>query len=332
MADFIYTTSKTIRRPWFIDTDKLEALDKLLDEEWLRLSARTEAQLSTNIEEKLKSDFSLELARMRKEHFNEEEVAQKRRTELRDQLKEFSLYTEERSITIYLKKNKKLPVKSFSDALREPILLEEIPIGFEARLKSGEITSSIKLIRGNGSLEITVSPEHISESKELFAAMQRWAIAARPPRWQQIWLLLNPGQWLIWLFLLWLPLAFLTDTKTAAANQYKAQAHQILKNGVTQDNQVKVVEIILALQSDYIPQHISQSAAYPGWYKLLFFGGFIVCVVLSITPKSMLGIGKGQEAINHWRSWMRIVFIIVPSFVFLNIVWPYISSSIFRSP
>src|SRR5215217_7482985 len=77
-------------------------------------------------------------------------------------------------------------VKSFGEALREQSLMEEMPNGFTFDLKSGDITCTIDM-RQSGFLDISVSPEHLPESRELFATLQRWAGPIRPPTWQRLW-------------------------------------------------------------------------------------------------------------------------------------------------
>jgi hypothetical protein len=344
MAEFIYSTSLSIDRPWLIDVNHLQSLDALLEEEAARLSKRNRERLNTEIEEQLSHDIKLELARMREDRIklkseagigdkNSEpaldldEVKQRRREEIKTQLLShpYSDYAENRSITIHLEKNKRVVVKSFAEALRQQSLSDEMPVGFDDVLRSGEIKCEIEL-RKSGTLDISVSPEHLAESRELFAALQRWAQPIRPPKWQRFWASINPLQWMLLLFAISVSALAIGDSTDSAKRFYKEQAVHLLKDGVSQDEQLKAIEMILALETGFVPP--SQSTPVPGWFWFLLCGGFVVCLVLSFPPKSIIGVGKGQEAINHWRIWMRIVFIIVPSFIFLNIIWPYLSTLI----
>lgn len=357
MAEFIYTTSYTGRGPWLIDADRLEELDVILGEEEARLSKRSEERLNAEVERQLQNDYVVEAQiadidlrrklfkiddtdRQRGESLTKnddaekidkeaeiEKIKQKRREEISARLvtSTFSDYLQSRSLTIRLKKNKKVVVKSFGEALREQSLIEEMPVGFTFVLRNGEIKCTIEM-RQDGSLDISVSPEHLPESRELFAALQRWVIPMRPPTWQQLWVFLNPIQWILWFVLLLIIGTVIEDSKSYAKQTFTNQANQLLKDGISQEEQLKAIETILALQADYIPP--GQQSHTPGWLNLLIFGGLTICLVLTFAPKSLIGIGRGQEAIGRWRKWMRFVFIIVPGFIFLNIVWPWLSNII----
>jgi len=353
MAEFIYTTSTSVRGPWLIDADKLEELDNILGEEEARLLKRNEERLNAEVERQLQGDYVVdskmhqlklrkllrddsppkegeEPARNAEEPDREAEIEKikgERRNEIRSNLvtRGYGGYLQSRSLTIRLKKNKKVIVKSFGEALREQSLSEEMPDGFTFDLRSGDITCTIDM-RQNGSLDISVSPEHLPESRELFATLQRWAGPTRPPTWQRFWMSLNPIQWALWLCLLMVSGLMIDDSKSHAKEAFRNQAHQLLKDGISQDEQIKAIETILALQADYVP--VGQQSRTPGWFMLLIFGGFAICVVLTFTPKSLIGIGRGQEAIGRWRKWMRFVFMIVPGFIFLNIIWPWLSNII----
>lgn len=317
MAEFIYTTSTNISGPWLIDSDKLETLDKTLDEEWTRITKYQEELIKKKVDQIMEEDQYIP-----KEDDKRALEIESRRKEIEARVRSRSLYSDDRSITIHLKGNKKVIVKTFGEALRQQSLLEELPISFSALIQSGHIKGEFEL-RKNGHLDISVSPEHLPESRELFAALKRWASTVSPPKWQQFWLDFNPGQWLVWFVVLVIALSVLGNSESVAKKYYKQEAMELLKNGLSQDEQLKAIETLLALESGYIPK--DQSIARPGWVTLLLFGGLMACVVLTITPKSRIGIGKGQDSINRWRLWIRVVFVLVPVFIFVNVIWPYLS-------
>ncbi|HEY0172311.1 MAG TPA: hypothetical protein VGB98_14905 [Pyrinomonadaceae bacterium] len=340
MAEFIYTTSITVYRPVFIDADKLEALDKILDEEMQRLHRYNESRINIEVEKGLTDDWEYRLGLLRLQdkvrdkelqrafdesspvsdeelsRFSDEEEAEKQklREELRKRIS--SRFRETRNITIYLKGNKKTVVSSFVDALRQQALLDEIPVRFEVTLRSGDIGCDIRIDR-DGDLTIGVSPEHLSESRELFASVQRWALSVRPPAWQRWWVVLNFLQWPLFIIGLLIAASIASNSE----NTYKEQAVQLLKDGVTQDEQLKAIELILLLEAGLVPTGQGKT---PGWFMFFLVGGLILCVILSVTPKSMIGIGKGEEKIKRWRIWLRIVFILVPGFIFVQILLPYL--------
>lgn len=322
MAEFIYTTSTTISGPWLIDSDKLEALDKIFEEELERITKRNEELIRAEVEQRLKTDTVTALISLTDDESRRNAELDRWKKEIEAMIRSSYRYRDERSVTIYLKSNKRIVLKSFGEAMRQPDLIAEMPIGFDSVLQTGNIKGQVEL-RQSGKLDITVSPEHLAESRELFASLQRWATISRPPKWQQVWVSLNPLQWVLWIIVVLIGSTALVGSESAAKSFYKEQAKQLLQNGLSPDEQLKAIETLLALESGYTPP--SQVVGFPGWFILLFWGGLIACIVLTITPKPRIGIGKGHDAINHWRLWMRIVFIIIPGFVFVNIIWPYLS-------
>lgn len=300
MAEFIYSTSLSIRRPCLIDAEKLEALDVILDEEWARLAKKNEEKLNAEVEAQLNAKHSsVELEQLQEElaaklqaridgkssldeenvNTEEEEVKQKRRDEIkqkhRDEIRTrllsytYSDYIESRSLIIQLKKNKKVALKSFGEALRQQSLMDEKPIGFDAVLRNGEVKCNIS-IRQRDTLDISVSPEHLSESRELFAALQRWTERIRPPKWQQLWVLLNPLQWFLFAIILLVSTYAIGDSEASAKKTYKEQAGQLLKDGISQDEQLKAIENILSLEAGYVPP--TQAKQTPGWLCSCYLG------------------------------------------------------------
>ncbi len=160
MAEFIYTTSKIIPAPVLINSDSLKELDKILDDEFARINKKNQELLNKEVKERFSDDKNEVAARL-----------EKMVDEMTSTLKSSYKYKEERSLTINFKGDKKKIIfKSFDEAIKEPNLYEELPIGFDAELQSGDIKGSIKLL-SSGRLYISVSPEHSPESRELFAAL-----------------------------------------------------------------------------------------------------------------------------------------------------------------
>lgn len=311
MAEFIYSTEATIRGPWLVDADKLEALDKVLDEEWERLAKRNQESIDNVVAQRMGA--------------GERELSptelQDIRNRIEKEIRNSYGYKEFRGITILYEGGKRAEVKSFKEAMRQSTLLEGIPTRFDVEVVCGDIRSRISIDQHRGALNISTSPETVPEAKELFAALHRWGATNRPPKWQQIWQTWNGIQWVGWVAAL--PLGLLVSF---SANPYKAQARELLKNGVSQENQQRALELLLAIQSEYRPP--GQESVFATWLLMFCFGGLAICLVTSFIPKSVLGIGKGQDRINHWRLWLNIVFYLVPSFIFLNIIWPLISERV----
>jgi hypothetical protein len=320
MSEFFYQTSESIRGPWLIPGEQLRALDKILTDEYARLIERNQKVLDADVEDQLRRDLEFES----RENRTKEEIKQKR-DQIKKSLRDYHRYTESRELVMFFDKDKrKMKVEKFEDALRESTLMDEVPTRFEAKIECGEIRCDVGLSKYLNTLDIRVSPEHLSEARELFVSLLGWAKANRPPKWQQLWRTFNGLQWILWMVVLFISFGVVSDSAKTA---YKQEASALLQKGVSQENQLRAIEILLALQSDYSPP--SREGSVPGWLKLLFFGGLITCIATSFAPKTILGIGKGEDKIRFWRWWLRFVFYLVPAFLFLNVVWPLVHDRVF---
>lgn len=320
MAEFIYRTEATLSGPWLVDTDRLEALDKILDDEWERLAKRNREAIQNELDKRIEDSFEIRLAKETEGELSPttlESIRKQVETSIRNSYG----YKENRKVTIFYEGDRRVEVESFQEATRQSSLLEGIPVRFDVEGVCGDISFEINIDKYRGALNISTSPETVSEAKELFAALHRWGATNRPPKWQQIWKTWNGIQWAFWLIAVCGGLIAVV----IPGNPYKAQARELVRNGVSQENQQRALELLLAMQSDYRPE---QDPVLPAWYLLLLFGGLVVCLVTSFIPKSILGIGKGQDRIKLWRLWFGFVFYLVPSFVFLNIIWPLISARV----
>jgi hypothetical protein len=324
MAEFIYSTSSTLGGPWLIDAERLEALDEILGEHQQRLSERNQGRKALEVDQLLKDDWVLS----RIENLQElEERTKTRKKELEDQIA--YRFEESRTMTLRLDGDKKVRVNSFSEAQTEPSLTDQIVTGFQVELRSGDVTAEVDLRRPNY-LSITVSPQTLTNSTELFAVLKRWADSCRAPKWQQVWWKFKGLQWFSMLFIFYAFIFSFNDAESISKATYKLKASQMLADGINQNNQQKAIEILLALDSGYVPPTQSSLPLFPFWLKLVAFTAVVICVVLTFTPKSLVGIGKGEERINRWRIWMRIIFIVVPTILIVDILLPNASSYLFR--
>ena len=324
MAEFIYSTSTSLSGPWLIAAERLEALDEILIEQRQRLSERNQAQKAIAVDQLLKDDWVL--SRIEDSHELEERI-KTRKIELADQVA--YRFEESLSITLRLEADKRVRVNSFAEAQTEPSLTEEIGTGFRIELRSGEVRAEVDLRRPNY-LDITLTPQTLTDSTELFLILKRWADSCRAPKWQQVWWRFNGLQWFSIFFIFFASLFFVNDAESLSKSIYKQKASQMLADGINQNNQQKAIELLLALDSGYVPPTQPSLPLFPFWFKLVASTAIVICIVLTFTPKSLVGIGRSEDRINRWRLWMRIVFVVVPTILVVDILLPNASSYLFR--
>jgi hypothetical protein len=156
-----------------------------------------------------------------------------------------------------------------------------------------------------------VAPDDLSESRELFTVIRDWIESKRPPLWQRIWTNLSGLHWLLLLFYLAVSLQVFSSAGEAGRSQYRKEAVQLLKDGLSDSEKTRALELILSLEARLVPDEYA--APIPTWFWWSSVFGVVVAVLLSFAPKVTLGLGDGKVLIKRWRIYSKFVFVSIPS-------------------
>jgi hypothetical protein len=321
MSDLIYRTSLSEPGPWLLGEDELIALDAVLDEQWKLLNLAREKWLQQDIESKTQEFIAL----LGKHRDLKEGEAESHRTNVEKEVRKWD--RRERIVTIVFQDGSKLPVNSFSEAMQHPQVLREAPTGFHVSIRCGDVSCTVS--PAGRDLDVEVSPQNSTLAWDLFIALRSWVRSVKPPAWQQWWTRLAwalPVLWIIWGIL---TLEILTISSDLAGKaQYQRQAEELLKKGVSSNEQTKAIELILAFSANRFPQ--GQPWRLPGSFWFFLVGGTFSLLALSFRPNVVLGIGKGEARLRHWRQYMRVVFYTIPTYLLGTFAWPYLAAAIKR--
>jgi hypothetical protein len=244
-----------------------------------------------------------------------------------------------RALKIFLPKGHELKTTSFKEAMSHVGSQEEIATGFEYELGTKINTVSIRLVppskrekdegEHSHALDIRVSPQGSSASQNIMGLLKAWVADVQPPWWQR-WLLAPRQLSRLFLFLV-LIFGSLSLFSTAPSpsdykESYKQQARELLRNGIDQRNQAKALELILSLESGFIPPGAKVKHSQKSF--VTFFVAVFVLAVLSATPSMCLGIWRGKQRLRLWRLWFRLNFYTIPSLILTTIFWPQLVSVI----
>lgn len=323
MPEIIHSTEMLPEGPWLISRDHLLELDKLVDAEWQKLVRHHDSLVEKEVEE----DLAERTKRFTKEERSDFDKKAARK-QLTERVSERHAYKKRRTLVIHLDGDRRASASSFEEALRDPALLNEKPIGFTLNLRAADIECALKVPVYRRSLQLEVAPDRHPVAKGLYAALKSWVDGAKPPFWQTVWLRIQSGggQWFVWFLSLFAILfyfsTFAPDTSAASRAARHSEAATLLKSGVTATNQFKALELILSYESGAIPN--SRTFSVPSWFWWLLCGGPFFCVAIGFVPKVVLGIGRGEESIKNWNKWMKIVGITFPLWVIGTFIWPKI--------
>jgi hypothetical protein len=317
MARVKYPTEATVPSPLLIGADQLEALDLVIDKHLAALTGERERR----IDELTEKEMGDRIAR----GWLKEDQVESERAKVRESVARYERLGEDsRSLTVYLPRGKLVEAGCFAEAISHPLGEEETPLGFLVYLRVGEVKARVSLNSSwREDLQISVEPNDLEVAQSLFGALRNWASDVEAPKWQQRWLryrLFFVYFLFLWLFmgLVYIPLIKLGDSATRVQ---KAEARKLLAGGVTQANEQRAIELLLAIESDYDP---GVPAWVPGLRYWLYFGlGALFLAAACICPRVSIGIWKGKRRLKQWRFWIKTVTVSVPLFIVTSILLPW---------
>lgn len=300
MAEIVYATSDIgAEGPWLIDYDKLETLENVVNEHWDLLQAAAKPEIVP--ESIAESDPELH----------------QKMCQLIENMRRFK---PDKKFEIHLSRKKRLIVSSFQEANKHPSVYDDLPTGIDVHIECEQGFCEMSL--SDSGVHIWTIPKDNSEMQNLAFALWEWAASVRPSKWLQIWQhriaaldILMPIVIISWIFVGYQNIQRMTQLSAIQAKHAK----ELLKNGLDKNQEHRAIEFLLTSASKTGTFHFH----FPTWIILLCVLTLAVCVILSIRPpRVVVGIGKGKDVIHRWRTWIKFLFYILPTFVFGSFIVP----------
>jgi hypothetical protein len=294
---------------WWLSKEDLEALDQVFEREYQALGQLEEELVAETVEKR------------------KEGVSPERQTA--DRVAEW--VKEGRSRL----KSKRTFAVVFGDkyALVEPTLADlwkkhdqhlraASPVGFRAEIERAGISAEVEL-SDYGSLSIHVHPTTSEAAYHLHRKLTEWADARRPTRRETLFVesasFVAGMAALFWSFIM-----FSVNVHTGQS-PYVQQAHELLsKGGVNPGNQDKALELMLAIGSGYGIPSANTLTGPPAWQWSVLMSLLIVCVLGGLSPRTIVGIGKGAEQYRGWSRVRRWILYVVPAFLVSTYTLPFL--------
>lgn len=296
--ELIYPTSVNVRGPWLLETNHLLALDAILekfcyrnDPEWRNRPSQAETPAAYHHVQPLGQPHD---------------------------------FRSRKSLTIYLSKDRELNTPGFKEAMSNIAFQDDVAKGFEYVIETRSVTASVRLPKKSEKkddveqwfLTIGVTPKWPSPEtgNELFVELRKWTDSVRSTLLYQ-WILFEPRTlYRIALGILLLIILANAYNPSPSAAEYKAtlkqEARDLLRGGINPQNQGKALELVLALESDYLPPRAKPQSRKPsGWYLIWIY----VLAFLSFPPTVCIGIWAGAKRLNWWKPWLRFNTVTIPS-------------------
>lgn len=314
MAEMQFLTNLNVTGPWLLERSALDELDTIIEREYSALKEQNDKELRDNVEKEIKS-----------RNYQDQDERDKQTRTLEKQYRAYFEFRCERIVTVSLPMEKQLVGGSISEVARHPALTDVNPGGLVIFFRVGQTDCRFKVAsdRLDPRAELAVSSKDPKIQNDLFAVLREWMDKTAPPKWQQLWYRVG----VIPLWALLIILIAVVDGILASLqldNPYRQEAHALLRQGISPATQVKAIGLLLALASDYRPP--LAGASPPFWLEIAGLGFLVVCSVLSIGPKAVIGLGRGESRIRLWRRWLNAAFFVVPLWLLSTVVAAFISN------
>jgi hypothetical protein len=111
--------------------------------------------------------------------------------------------------------------------------------------------------------------------------------------------------------------------------EVKRRTHDLLKKGITKDNQDQAMELILAYESKYTPDKFVATTVEDKELKgRVFIISAVLFLLSSIRPKTTIGLGRKRKALRFYLLWWKFVIVTIPVTFIVNPVIEFIKSKI----
>lgn len=320
------STGVELPGPWLLNAEKLEALNKLIDTEWVKLTQYREAAISQRVADRFDDAFKRHTAYRHRLKLDDPEVLKREEDAVRKEVQAEAIDRLKltRDLHIDCAGGRKIDAVSFAEAQRQPEVRSLRATGFTLDLVAADITCEVSISDYSDELKIAITPEHEPAAKELFASLHAFFEREAQPRPVRVWRKINPAPQGLVLLAIWLSI-YPAIQRTAQPHPLASDIGAMLKSGVSEANQPKAVELLLRLQVTPGPS-IDVSIAH--WWFVAVAGGVVLITLLSLIPRFELGIGAGRFWIRFYTWVIRIVYVAIPAHILSAYLFPAVKDLI----
>jgi hypothetical protein len=314
MAVIVHNTNYEMKGPWLLDREQLLELDRIISQHWDSLLRYREQEIEEEVEKEIND---------RKKDARHQSADD--REKIHQRLDSSYLFFKEKRLTLSNADGTQIKTNDFTSIMQHPDIEDRIVKGFSYTIKCAGIECQLILRSYNSTITLDVSPGTVEEARSLFVAIKGWLNRTKAPLWQRIvrreWI--YGTWWLVFAYALFMGIPLSSHEITPEWEQLK-HAHNLLKNGIG-DNEVKdSVATTLAIISEYDKPKSHIVLSCPSWYVCLLIAIFFLCLILTILPKIVFGIGKSERSIICWRRWLHFISYTIPIIILSSFVWPWI--------
>jgi hypothetical protein len=297
MGKLFIPGERSINGPWFIGIQELEELDEIFEFAFEKISE------SLKIAKEKQAEIDVE-----KGLFDSVEKALSRKSLLD--------YEDKKKVELISSNGKKLIDDSLKGILKDTKLLDFKPK--ELTLEIGNSLNRFFLLkisrRYDGELTYSVKFHDQDCSEEIIYKIENWLEKHQPTKMNTFW---SQSGTTISVFSIISAIILSSFIYTKELPDFKTinknEINKIIKSGVTKDNELKSIELLLKYSTEYKPENIKEVTKL-NKRPIQFFGLALILFFLGIfRPITTIGLGEHKTLLKRYKIYTKFVLITLPA-------------------
>jgi hypothetical protein len=296
MGQLIIPTDKKIKGPWLLNNKALEELNESLEYIDAKLNEAFEILVERTAESKLDEfkewDKSIDIL--------------KAKEKVRDS---YPFDKSEKYVLLLSKQGKKIKDTSLLSLLKDPQIDEISPSEIRVQFEKGPCKFRLEIsTEYEGELETRIEAPDDNIISDINYEINKWINKHKSNIVMQKW-----SSWFlyaavpIFMLLLIIPAFFFQNKKEAYQYQLLEVSQDLLKDGITLEEAPQAIEIILKIETEYVPDEFDPRSEINSTIRNIWLIGIIGLIILIIKPKTTIGLGKSKWKVKFYKKWAYFV-------------------------
>ncbi len=220
---------------------------------------------------------------------------------------------------------------SIDKVLQNPHLGRFDPFEFKINYRYGDQNFLTINLGDDDYIQYDIETYDLEIKYQIKYLLDKWINNNRPSRILRAWN--SSSGFMIFISGFILLLSFVSvffPDKESYQSKLEREAKQIIESGIDSLNITRAVELLLEMQSGYVPSDYNPQSAPPSqnWIKA-FVLSFCFLIISIIKPVTIIGLGRNTVKVKLLRNWIRIVTILLPTMLILTPLSKKISEWLF---
>jgi hypothetical protein len=236
-----------------------------------------------------------------------------------------------KSLSIWFDDDKAVDFESFREAIVSDSISNQKPVKFEYVSQVSSNRLNINLNANTDNLEYYINCEDESIRNNLCYDMQKIYSAEKPKLFFSIASVFRGFSFVFYILIFLVTALIMSNHLDDPFMNTKEKVHQILlKDDLQQEDYFEIIRYSMIINYKFydlaIPNNPNNLAKI--YNKILYnylIIGFIICLIITTTPKPSFAVGKGKKKVAFWNGYYKFLLKFLPIGILLPIAINFIS-------